>query len=163
MGTRILRIAFGVLSLTVAGFALFFIFAVCISGLPGMPHHTSGTVVGYGRKLTGRSIESLRYFPIVDYTDAGRGHSFRSDLGFAQPHYATGAVVRVVYSPNKNPKERRAEIVSPATRWAASAWLPWLVTVMAFISIIPCAVVAYAFLNGRGIREVFSTCRHAPP
>jgi hypothetical protein len=34
---------------------------------------------------------------------------------------------------------------------------------MAFISIIPCAVVAYAFLNGRGIREVFSTCRHAPP
>jgi hypothetical protein len=162
MSTRILRVVFGALSLAVAGFALFFIFAACMNGMPGMPHHTSGTVIGYERELTGRSMESLRYLPIVDYPDAGQRGSFRSELGFAQPRYPTGAVVRIVYSPNKNPKLRFAEIVSPATRWAASAWLHWLVTVVAIICIIPCVIAAYASLNGRRIREVISTRRHAP-
>lgn len=163
MNNRIIRRIAGVFSLIGAAFSLIIILLAVLDGFPPVPHQTTGTVVDYERELTGRGLDSLRYFPLVDYTNAaGEPQSFRSWTGLIQPAYATGAVVRVVYSPSENPKHRQAEIISSASWWAARAWLFWALAIVSLLSIIPLVVTAYAFLNQRRIREVISSLRLSP-
>jgi len=163
MHTTLLKRITGLLALIGAAFSLVIILIVVLDGLPTRPRLTPGTVVGYERELTEQGLDSLRYFPLVDYTNtAGEPRSFRSRTGLVQPDYATGAVVRVVYSPSENPKHRRAEIISSASWWAAGSWLFWVLAIVSFLSVIPLVITAYAFLNQRKIREVISSLRPAP-
>ncbi len=149
------RTLIGVLCTIGAGFAVIIIFAVSVGGLPARPRQTNGTIVGYDRELTGASLDSLRYFPVVDYTNSsGAMDTFRSWSGLTQPKYPTGAVVRIVYFPRKHPKQSNAEIFYRESLWAARAWAFWLSAVLAFVFIIPLVALAYGFLNGKGIREI---------
>ena len=155
MSTRVLQTTIGALCTIAAGYSLLIISVVFVFGLPARPRQAYGTIVDYKRELTGRSLDSLRYFPIVNYTNSsGVMASFSSWTGLMRPKYPTGTVVGVIYFPSEWPKQPNAEIVCRESMWAARAWWFWLSAVMAFVFIIPLVVVAYAFLNGRSILDV---------
>lgn len=65
---------------------------------------TSGAVVELEEsrstsKEDGRTVESLAYYPVVEFAVSGKTYRFRGSTGSGVPAYEVGAQVAVVYSP----------------------------------------------------------------
>jgi hypothetical protein len=108
---------------------------------------------------TGRRLASPLHCPIVSYRDlSGAEHSFLSDAGSEQETYAVGDRVTVAYLPHSKGGQ---EVVSSATCWGARVWLGWALTIVAVVCLIPFVTIAYALLNGRRVRDVVASLKHA--
>jgi hypothetical protein len=152
---KIFRVVAGLLCLIGAGFALLLITALPFGDIRSPSHNALGVVTGYHRELTGRSMDSLRYYPMVDYTNVlGKRWSFTSFSPLKKPLYPTGTVVSVLYDPHENPKRRFERIAEPPSGFAAVFWHRWVLIVLAVSSLVMFAITGYALLNGRPIRNV---------
>jgi hypothetical protein len=149
MWKRFLRVTVGAVCLLGAGLSLLIICATVLGDTPSVPERrTHGVIIGYHRELTGSSMDSLRYYRIVEYVDSsGITQNFRSYSPLVAPTPGTGAVVSVIYSPHPNPKRRHEYIVE---RRSVLAFLPW----MAGVLFVPFAVGGYALMNGWSAREL---------
>lgn len=65
---------------------------------------TTGSVVDLEEsrstsKENGRTVESLSYYPVVEFSVSGKTYRFRGSTGSSAPSYQVGAQVAVVYAP----------------------------------------------------------------
>jgi hypothetical protein len=157
MNTRSLRAILGGLCAIGAGLSLVWV----VAGVGELCNlrPAQGTVIGYEREFMAPRRDSLRYFPVIRYTNmAGQTFSFRSEAPLVRPAYATGAVVGVLYCPRPGPY-RHERIDSGKGPWGRTG--RFVLTAIAPMLALLFAVAAYALLNGRSIREVVLSVRHA--
>ena len=100
-------------------------------------------------------MDSLRYYPTIQYTDTlGKMWSFQSFSPSKSPTYATGSVVSVLYDVNDNPKLRSERIAETPSIFAGIVWPRWVLIALAALLLVTFALAGYALLNGRPIRDV---------